>query len=125
MVFPNLAFSVGMESDLSNTSTLRFGIMGCGGVGPTHAGALLRIEDAQLVATADVKIERAQELAGKLGITRIYKSDDPLLADPDIAVVCIATPSGMHADHSVKAMRAGKHVAVERPMETSSKAWDG
>src|SRR6266446_6699594 len=124
MVFPNLAFSVGMESDLSNTSKLRFGIIGCGGVGPTHAGALLRIDDAQIVATADVNLQRAQELAGKLGVAKVYPGDEALLADPDVDVVCICTPSGMHAGHSVRAMRAGKHVVVEKPMEISLEACD-
>src|SRR5262245_48112611 len=89
---------------------LRFGLIGCGGVGPTHAGALLRIEDAELVAVADVIPERATELAGKLGLSKVYTSDEELLADPDIDVVCICTPSGLHAEHSIRAMRAGKHV---------------
>ncbi len=107
-----------------NSNKLRFGLIGCGGVGPTHAGALLRIEDAELVATADVIKERAQDLAGKLNLTKVYDSDQALIEDPDIDVVCICTPSGMHADHSVRAMRAGKHVVVEKPMEITLEACD-
>jgi predicted dehydrogenase len=98
--------------------------MGCGGVGPTHAGALLRIEEAQIVATADVIPQRAGDLAAKLNLTKIYDSDQAMLADPEIDVVCICTPSGMHADHSVRAMRAGKHVVVEKPMEIALDACD-
>ncbi len=109
---------------MANTSKLRFGIMGCGGVGPTHAGALLRIEEAQIVATADVIPQRAGDLAAKLNLTKIYDSDQAMLADPEIDVVCICTPSGMHADHSVRAMRAGKHVVVEKPMEIALDACD-
>lgn len=103
---------------------LRFGLIGCGGVGPTHAGALLRIEDAELVAVADLIPERASELAGKLGLSKVYASDEALLADPDIDVVCICTPSGLHAEHAIRAMRAGKHVVVEKPMEVTREACD-
>jgi UDP-N-acetyl-2-amino-2-deoxyglucuronate dehydrogenase len=109
---------------MNSTSKLRFGIIGCGGVGPTHAGALLRIEDAELVATADVIPQRAKDLAAKLNLSKVYDSDEALLADRDIDVVCICTPSGMHADHTARAMRAGKHVVVEKPMEISLDACD-
>ena len=103
---------------------LRFGIIGCGGVGPTHAGALLRIDDAELTAVADLIPSRAKELAEKIGISKVYHSDVELLADPEIDVVCIATPSGMHAEHAIRAMRAGKHVVVEKPMEITLQACD-
>jgi predicted dehydrogenase len=85
---------------------------------------LLRIEDAELVATADTVKERAQDLASKLNLNKAYDSHEALIADPDIDVVCICTPSGMHADHTVRAMRAGKHVVVEKPMEISLEACD-
>src|SRR5438477_337379 len=49
-----------MDSDMTRSSRLRFGLIGCGGVGPTHAGALLRIEEAEVVATASVKWWRQQ-----------------------------------------------------------------
>jgi predicted dehydrogenase len=107
-----------------NRAKLRFGLIGCGGVGPTHAGALLRIEDAELVAVADLIPERASELAAKLGLSKVYTSDEELIADPDIDVVCICTPSGLHAEHAIRAMRAGKHVIVEKPMEVTREACD-
>ena len=103
---------------------LRFGIIGCGGVGPTHAGALLRIDDAEIVAAADLIVDRAKELAGQIGIAKVYRSDVELLADPNIDVVCICTPSGDHAAHAVRAMQAGKHVVVEKPMEITLDACD-
>jgi predicted dehydrogenase len=104
--------------------TLRFGIIGCGGVGPTHAGALLRMDDAEIVAAADVIKQRAEDLAKQVGIPRVYTSDEELIADPDIDVVCIATPSGDHATHAIRAMKAGKHVVVEKPMEITLEACD-
>ncbi len=104
--------------------TLRFGIVGCGAIGPTHAGAIQQIAGAELVAVADVKHERAQEVADKFGVSKVYDSERALLADPDIDVVCICTPSGMHADGAVAALEAGKHVIVEKPMEISLEACD-
>ena len=95
---------------------LRFGIVGCGAIGPTHAGAIQQIAVAELVAVADTKIERAQEVAAKFGVTKVYDSERALIADPEIDVVCICTPSGMHADGAVAALEAGKHVIVEKPM---------
>lgn len=113
-----------MGQQMNEAKKLRFGIIGCGGVGPTHAGALLRIEDATIEAVADVMPQRAHDLAQKLGISKAYSSDEELLADGQIDVVCICTPSGLHAQHSVAAMRAGKHVVVEKPMEVTLEACD-
>ncbi|MGE5611980.1 MAG: Gfo/Idh/MocA family protein [Bacillota bacterium] len=113
-----------MAKHARRTGKLRFGIVGCGSVGPTHAGALLRIEDAELVAVADIIPERAKALADKIGLKKVYNSDKELIADPEIDCVCFATPSGMHADHAIRAMRAGKHVIVEKPMEITLEACD-
>lgn len=103
---------------------MRFGIVGLGSVGPTHAGAIMRIDDAELVAVADLIVDRAKAVADKVGVRKVYSSDVELVADPDIDVVCFATPSGMHAEHAIRAMQAGKHVIVEKPMEISLDACD-
>ena len=113
-----------VNANQNGRAKLRFGLIGCGGVGPTHAGALLRIEEAELVAVADLIPERASDLGGKLGLTKVYASDEALLAAPDVDVVCICTPSGLHAEHAIRAMRAGKHVVVEKPMEVTREACD-
>jgi predicted dehydrogenase len=78
----------------------------------------------QIVACADPVADRARALADKFGIPKVYASDAELLADADVDVVCLCTPSGMHADGAVAALRAGKHVIVEKPMEVSLAACD-
>ncbi len=103
---------------------VRFGIVGCGAIGPTHAGALAQIDDAQVVAVADVVPERAKSMAEKFGIGKIYATDAELIADPTIDAVVLATPSGMHAEQAIRAMNAGKHVVVEKPMDVSLEACD-
>jgi UDP-N-acetyl-2-amino-2-deoxyglucuronate dehydrogenase len=103
---------------------IRFGVIGCGSIGPTHCGAILQIDDAELAAVADVVAEKAEKVAKKFDVTRVYHSDAELLADPEIDAVCICTPSGMHAEGAIAAMRAGKHVVVEKPMDVSLEACD-
>lgn len=103
---------------------MRFGIVGCGAIGPTHAGALKQLEEAQLVAVADTIRERAQTMAEKFGVGKIYPSDHQLIQDPTIDAVIFATPSGMHARQAVQAMQAGKHVVVEKPMDVTLEACD-
>lgn len=103
---------------------IRFGIVGCGAIGPTHAGVLKQIPEAQLVAVADLLPDRAQAMAQKFGVERVYKTDAQLIADKNVDVVIFATPSGMHADQAVAALRAGKHVVVEKPMDVTLAACD-
>ena len=113
-----------MPEKIHRNGKLRFGVVGCGSVGPTHAGAIRQIGDAELVAVADIIADRAKATAKKFDVTRIYESHRDLIADPDIDIVNFATPSGMHADHAVEAMRAGKHVIIEKPMDVSLEACD-
>lgn len=115
-----------MPVEISKTAErVRFGLVGCGSIGPTHAASIRQLtEVADLVAIADKVPERAQKLAQKFGVSKIYTTDDELIADPEIEAVSFCTPSGMHADQAVKAMRAGKHVVVEKPMDVSLAACD-
>lgn len=103
---------------------LRFGIVGCGSIGPTHAGAIRQIPGTEVVAVADTIQSRATVMAEKFGVKRVYSAESDLLSDKDVDVVCLCTPSGMHADGAVAAMRAGKHVIVEKPMDISLAACD-
>ena len=103
---------------------LRFGILGCGGIGPTHAGAVNQIADAKLVAVADVVAERADKVAAKYQAGRAYHDHRALLDDPEIDVVCVCTPSGTHADLAIEALERGKHVVAEKPMDVSVEACD-
>jgi len=103
---------------------VRFGLVGCGAIGPTHAAALAQLADAELVAVADPIVERAAELAERFGVGAVYRDQAELLADPAIDVACLCTPSGMHADGAVAALDAGKHVVIEKPMDVSVEACD-
>jgi predicted dehydrogenase len=103
---------------------IRFGVVGCGSIGPTHCAAIQQIDDAELVAVADANTDRAEAVAKKYDVPRVYTAVDALLNDADIDAVCICTPSGKHADTGIQALRAGKHTVIEKPMDVSLEACD-
>lgn len=104
-------------------NTLRFAIVGAGVIGPTHAEAIARLADAELVAVVDEDRDRALTLAQRFGASA-YGDMQAMLdrEQPDVANVC--TPSGRHGEGAVRAMRAGCHVIVEKPMEITLPAID-
>ncbi len=106
-----------MPADPYQGRSIRFGIVGCGAIGPTHAGAIGQIEGADLVAVADILPDRSRAVADKFSVATTYGDQSELFTDANVDVVCICTPSGMHGDAAVAAMKAGKHVIVEKPME--------
>ena len=99
--------------------TYNFGILGCGVISKTHALAISEIENAKLLGVADNNIEYARAFAQKNGV-KAYESYQEMLADKDIDVVCICTPSGFHASNAIEALNSGKHVVLEKPMSISN-----
>lgn len=92
-----------------------FGIIGCGMISKWHADSIRTIEGARLVGAADTDPRRAADLASQYGCTPFASADD-LLACEEIDIVCICTPSGLHAEYAKKAALAGKHFVVEKPL---------
>src|SRR5216684_3776527 len=105
------------------TEPLRFGLVGCGVIGPVHAEAIASLPDALLIAAADLDFERAQKLVGKYGGTP-YHDLQSMLERERLDVVIICTPSGLHGEHACQVMRSGRHVIVEKPMEIRREALD-
>lgn len=99
------------------------GIVGCGVIGPTHALCISRIPEAKLVAVCDVVPERAQKLGEEYG-AQVYTDFAEMLKNPEIDLIHVCLPSGMHADFGVQAAKAGKHVIVEKPIDVSLEAAD-
>jgi UDP-N-acetyl-2-amino-2-deoxyglucuronate dehydrogenase len=97
---------------------IRFGVIGCGVISQRHAEEILAIEDAELVAVADVEPSRAEAFGQRYGIDW-YDDFHFLLDRTDIDVINVCTPSGMHARFATAAARAGKHVIVEKPIDIS------
>jgi predicted dehydrogenase len=89
--------------------------VGAGIIGQVHAGALEGVENATLVAVADIREDAGRQLADKYGATW-YPSFTDLLAQPDIDVVILGTPSGLHPEQTILAAQAGKSIITEKPM---------
>ncbi|MBA2713594.1 MAG: Gfo/Idh/MocA family oxidoreductase [Rubrobacteraceae bacterium] len=97
---------------------LKFGILGCGVIGPHHARAISGLDGAELVATADVNPERAEKLAAEHGCSS-YSSLGEMLSGADLDAVCVCTPSGLHAGDAIVALEAGKDVVIEKPVDVT------
>lgn len=101
-----------------------FGIIGCGVIADFHANALFGLpEEAVLVGVADARLPAAERFAREKQV-RAFESVDELLACPEIDVVTICVPSGLHAELAIKAANAGKHIIVEKPMAITKEQLD-
>ena len=95
------------------------GIIGCGGIAQNkHMPSLSKIENVRMVAFCDLIPERAQMAKAKYGTPDAFVCTDyrELLAIRDIEVVHVLTPNREHAEITVAALKAGKHVMCEKPM---------
>ena len=102
---------------------LRLGIIGCGGIANgKHLPALKAIDRADIVAFCDLIEERAQKAAKEYGVENALVTTDytELLKDESIDVIYVLTPNRSHADLSIAALNAGKHVMCEKPMAKSA-----
>ena len=98
-------------------SSLKFAIVGCGRIAKRHAQY---IDDfGALEAVCDIELERADELAEQYNSKAYQNIDDMLAGHPGVDVVAICTPNGLHAEHTIKALKAGFHVLCEKPMAIS------
>lgn len=98
---------------------IRYGVVGLGRAGwDIHVAGLRNRSDAKIVAVVDPVAERRAEAESSFGC-KSYTKLGQLLANADVEVVVIATPSVFHGPDSKKALKAGKHVVVEKPMAMS------
>ncbi len=99
------------------TANLSFALIGCGKIGSRHAAHIHQV--ANLVAVCDIAEEAGSQLALKYDVPA-YSSIEALLANGQPDVVSVCTPNGLHAVHTIAALRAGCHVLCEKPMAISS-----
>jgi predicted dehydrogenase len=94
-----------------------FGLAGLGMGGETHARQMAQLQDAVLLAAYGRNEDKLRAFAQKFGITKTFTRFEEMLADPEIDVIDVVTPNGLHRDFAVPAAEAGKHVIVEKPLE--------
>lgn len=100
-----------------------FGIVGCGMISNFHAKAIGEMSQAKLVACLGRRLESAEQFAQENGC-RAYDDLKAFLADDELDVVIICTPSGAHQEPAVAAAESGKHVVVEKPLEITLERCD-
>ncbi|HEV2067206.1 MAG TPA: Gfo/Idh/MocA family oxidoreductase [Thermomicrobiales bacterium] len=93
----------------------KVGMVGAGTIGQVHAKALQNLETAELLAVAEPREEAGRALADANSVNW-YASYVDMLEQPEIDVVILGTPSGLHPEQTILAAQAGKHVITEKPM---------
>lgn len=96
--------------------TVNIAVVGLGAFGIKHLDALANIPDAKIKYVAHSKMPHAEEVAAKYGADRAFTDYAELLAQPDLDGVILATPTQMHHEQTLQALRSGKNVEVEIPM---------
>ena len=94
---------------------IKVGLIGCGFMGGMHSACYAALENlgVKVTAVADVRPEYAEKLANG---AEIYATGMELIEKADVDVVDVCLPTHLHAAHAVAAMKAGKHVFVEKPV---------
>ena len=95
-------------------SNLKFAIIGCGRIAQRHAEHIH--SKAVLSAVCDIVPEKSAVLAEKFKANAYSSVEEMLQSGTAIDIVSICSPNGLHAEHSIKALNAGKHVICEKPM---------
>ena len=95
---------------------IRCGVIGLGWFGEHHVDTLKQLPQAEVTAICTRRPERLEEVARKYGVPKTYTDYRALLADPEIDLVSIVTHVDDHLEPTVAALRAGKHVFLEKPM---------
>ncbi|MEJ7769385.1 MAG: Gfo/Idh/MocA family oxidoreductase [Chitinophagaceae bacterium] len=99
-------------------SDVGFGIVGAGMIAGIHAMAIDAIAGASLRGVYSRGRTKSAAFATKYGCTA-FQTLEEMLSRPDIDIVCICTPSGMHHDLVIKSIEAGKHCLIEKPLEVT------
>ncbi len=95
---------------------LRWGLLSTARINRALIPAIRASQRSELVAVGSRSLETGQQFAKKWGVPRVHASYEELLADRDVDVIYIPLPNHLHTEWTIKAMQAGKHVLVEKPL---------
>jgi predicted dehydrogenase len=103
------------------TEPVRWGVLGAAGIAirkviPAMAGS----DDSRVFGIASRNVDRAAELAGRFSIPRVYGSYEELLDDSEVEAVYIPLPNHLHAEWTLRAAAAGKHILCEKPLAVTA-----
>jgi predicted dehydrogenase len=103
---------------ISGDAAVKVGVIGCGKISGIYLENGAIFDDVEIVACSDLVLERAEAQAQEYGIPRAY-SPKELLADEEVEIVLNLTIPVAHAEVSLAALEAGKHVYTEKPLAVS------
>jgi 2-hydroxy-4-carboxymuconate semialdehyde hemiacetal dehydrogenase len=98
---------------------MKIALAGTGAFGIKHLDGLANIDGVTVTSVVSRRLEQAEEVARKYGVGHAGTDLDEVLARDDVDAVILCTPTQLHAEQSIAAMRAGKHVQVEIPVADS------
>ncbi len=97
---------------------ITIGVIGAGRIGKVHTETIVRsVPEAQVVAITDINIVAARELAQHVGVKSVSDDYRTVIQNPDVAAVIICSPTNSHAQYTIEAAKAGKHVFCEKPVD--------
>ncbi len=103
------------------TGPVQWGIIGCGDVCEVKSGpAFSKVPNSHLVAVMRRDRAKAKDFAGRHHVARYYTDADELIADDHVNAIYVATPPAFHEDYTIRALKAGKPVYVEKPVSTNA-----
>ena len=105
---------------LPSETRLRIGVLGAAKIARLFVEAVRPSNKVAIVAVASRDTERATAFARDMGIAHVHASYDALLADPDVDAVYVPLPNSHHAQWSIRAVNAGKHVLCEKPLAATA-----
>ncbi|HEY5551399.1 MAG TPA: Gfo/Idh/MocA family oxidoreductase [Opitutaceae bacterium] len=106
---------------MKKRSQFNVAVIGAGAIGVDHIASFQQHPAARVALLAEVSPERGREAQEKFGIPELVTDYRTALARDDIDVVSIALPNYLHATVALEALKAGKHVMVDKPMATNAR----
>jgi UDP-N-acetyl-2-amino-2-deoxyglucuronate dehydrogenase len=104
---------------MSTPVSLGFALVGTGMIAAYHAQAIAQTPGAKLVGVVSRSPEKGRAFATQHNIPVVTSTVDEMVARPDVQVINVTTPSGAHLEPALIAIRAGRHVVIEKPVETT------
>ena len=98
---------------------VKYGVIGLGWFGEKHCEALAGIPQVELYALCTRTKARRKALGKEFGVSRLYADYNEMLADPELEAVSVVTMWDQHTAPALAALRAGKHVFLEKPMAST------
>lgn len=106
---------------MAKKSVFNVAVFGAGAIGLDHLGSFKQHPAVKLAAIADTSVERARDAAEMYNVPVVTSNYREIIARDDIDVISIALPNYLHATVALDALRAGKHVMIDKPMATNAR----